>query len=508
MAEATKTADAAEGDHKTADNVDLQKQASTLVETIDKIGGRLDTIDKRQEDLAKEFEEAKKTQYPAGAPYIRKGESVMTSRPYSMMRLAISCRKRLLQERDWNSHAKVELGLSDKLKKEYEAHGYVGSGELVPLGADLMPTRPTKVVDDSGQEQELPGLPVELVKECRDVMRSSLADFDTRELDYLEKKGHTNIRKDMSANVATTGGTFVAFAAQGELIDMLRGVEVMSRAGAQEIDLPPQGSIRFPRVTSGITVSAYAENTTLTESTPGTGHLLLQAKAYSGYVDIPDELMKFSTSVAVESWLRGEFVKDIGLKIDADMIAGTGGIGIQGATMYSGARTVIASTVAAQGDTLEAWDPGRLLADIADQNAPVDSGFFYAMRNTLWDALTNRRADAIAAADSLGPFMFASANQAVGTGAVRKVLNGHQVITSTQVPVNRTKGAATTLTMVFGGVGSQWIIARSGVVDFAMTDSDGSKFLNRLSTMRGTMYCDAGPRTEASFGMIDDLLNA
>lgn len=507
----TQTADPAAGaEGKGAEAQDLQKQANTIVETIEKMDERLGKMDERQEQLSKDLEEAKKTQYPAGAPFVRKGEDIMSSRPYSLTRLAISLNKRRQNDPEWDQYGKVERDLSHRLRKAYsERMGYSFSGDLVPLATDLMPTEAREVVDaESGKTSTIPGLPTELVKECRDIMSGSLSGFDPAELGHLEKQGWGRVRKDMSANVATTGGTLVAFASQGELIDMLRGVEVFTRAGAQEIDLPPQGSIRFPRVSTGITISAYAEAASVSESTPGTGHLLLSAKKYSGVVDVPEELIKFATSVAVESWLRGEFVKDLGLKTDADMIYGAGGTFIQGAIAYSGARTVTASTTGASGDTVEAQDPDRLYADIADQNALVDDGsFFYSMTNTLWSGLSNRRGDAISANDAAGPFVFNSTFQSLGGGRTQKVLNGNKVITSTQIPTNRVK-TVSTLTLVLAGVASQWLIARSGVIEFKMTDSDGSKFLQGLSTMRGTMYCDAGPRTEASFGMIDTLVNS
>jgi HK97 family phage major capsid protein len=494
----------------TTASADVKKQAVTLVDTIEKISGRLDAISGQQDKLAKDLEEAKKPQYPAGAPYVRRGEDPMSSRPYSMMRMAMALRKRQDQDMDWNYSAKMELDLSKRLKTAYhQTMGYAAAGELIPLGTDLMPTECREVVDkESGKTFIQPGLDAKLVKECRDAMHGSLASFDPSELEHLEKQGLAFLRKDMSANVATTGGTFVAFASQGELIDLLRGIEVFSRAGAQEIDLPPQGSIRFPRVTSGVTISAYAEAATVTESTPGTGHLLLQAKKYAGLVDIPEELLKFSTSVAVETWLRSEFVRDIGLQVDADMIAGNGGTAIQGCINYTGSRVVLATTVAAQGNTLEAQDPMRLYADIADQNAPVDRGFFFALRNTLWGGICTRRASEIVAADALGSFVFAVGTNQAGGGKITQTLNGHLVITSTQVPANRLKGAATTLTMLLGGVGAEWLIARAGVIEFSMTNSDASKFVTGLSTMRGTMFIDAGPRHEQSFGMIDDLLNA
>jgi HK97 family phage major capsid protein len=276
----------------------------------------------------------------------------------------------------------------------------------------------------------------------------------------------------------------------------------MSQAGAMEIALPPQGSVRFPKITGASTIYSVAEGATVMESTPLTAHLLLQAKAYSGLVDVPDELFRFATSVAVEAWLRMEMTKDIATKLDQEMIYGNGGVGIQGLINFSAFRTVTASTTGANGDTLDQQDPLRLHADIADQNAPIDGDFFYALTNTLWAGLMTRRSG------TGGQFYFNVAAAAVGGGRVNKTLNGDKVICSTNIPTNRSKGAGTTLTLLLAGVGSEYLMARAGVVEFKVTDSDASKFASRLQTVRGTVYADGGPKHETSFGMIDTLLNS
>ena len=206
--------------------------------------------------------------------------------------------------------------------------------------------------------------------------------------------------------------------------------------------------------------------------------------------------------------MRTEFIRELALQTDRDMIYGAGGTAINGIINYSGVQTVTASTTAANGDTLEPQDPVRLFAAVADANAPVDRGFFFAMTNTLWGGITTRRADAVTAGDGAGPFVFSALTQVVGGGKVQKTLNGYPVVCSTQLPTNRSKGASSNLTVLLGGVGSEWIIARSGVAEIVVTNSDASKFQQRISTMRGTIYMDAGPRHEESFGYIDDLLNS
>lgn len=478
--------------------------ADVFATTLEKMSGTLATVATTVGDLNTRLEKAEKVQYPFGAPNgggrgpaVHTGESANTSRPYSLMRLCVALRKKADHVPNWQENAKVELALSERLQKAYNGIGISNGGCLVPLGADLMPTEDSEMADGT----VLPGLPVALVKECRDVMENSLAGFDMDELKWLAQHGRQKLAKDLSANVATAGGTLIAFPSQGELIELLRSMSVMNKVGAQEIDLPPQGSIRFPRITSGITIAAYSEGQTITESTPGTSALLLQAKAYAGLVDIPEELMKFSTSVSVEAWLRTEFALDMNTQTDRDMIYGGGGTAMQGILNFSGLTSVTASTVATDGNTLGPEDPIRLFAAVADANAPVDRGFFYAMTNTLWGGLITRK-------NSQGAFMFSFASNQIGGGRAANSLNGNPVIGSTNIPTNRVKGAGTNLTLLLGGVGSEWVIGRAGVIDIVVTNSDASKFQQRISTMRGTQYMDAGPRHEESFGVIDSLLNA
>ncbi len=490
---------------KTIENEVTKDPAEMIVETINEVKKSIGDVTERLDGMDSKIEEASKVQYPHGSPFsIRKGEDPLSSRPYSLMRVAKAMRAKADNDSNWQSDAELEFELSEELRKGYydRMNFNGGGGFIVPLGADLLPAEETRTEEG----QSLGGVDRNLIRKCRDVMASSMTGFDPDEYAYVMKS--IGLQKDLSANNATTGGALVAFASQGELIEQLRAVEVMSQAGAQQITLPPQGSIAFPRQTSGVTITSTSEGATISESTPATSRLTLQAKPYTGLVDIPDELMRFATSVSIEAWLRGEFIRDLALKTDSDMISGAGGAGIQGLINYSAARSVTASTTGVNGDTLDPEDPMRLYSDIADQNAPVDRGFFYAMTNTLWGGVSTRRADAVSGGDAAGGFVFNVATQSVGGGRLQKTLNGEKVITSTQVPTDRAKGGATDLTMLIGGVGAEWLIARAGVVEIKTTDSDASKFQTRTSTMRGTVYMDAGPRHENSFGYIDDVLNS
>jgi len=484
----------------------MSANQNTLEGALSKIGDVQEKVVKRLDAMEQAIAEAGKPVYPYGVPgsfHIRKGESALTSRPYSVMALAKALQKKADQDSGWGNHAKPELALSEELRKSYyNSFTFCGAegSVLVPLGSALMPTRQTELADGT----KCDGLPSDLVAKCADMVRGSTASFDPDHYDHLMSR----IAKGLSSFNATSGGTLVGMAAQGELIEVLRGMEVLSRAGATQIDLPPQGKIRFPRQTSSVTAASTSESLTISGSTPGTGALELDAKPYVGMVDISDELMRFSTSVSVEMWLRQELLRELSLKGDRDSIYGAGGQGIQGLVNYSGVRTVLATTVDTNGNTLGPNDLSRLYASIADQNAPVDRGFFYAMTNTLWAGLLGRRADSITAGDQAGLFLFQAASQMLPNGQNLKSISGYPVMTSTQIPTNRAKGSATNLTMVVGGVGAEWVTARAGIIEMTMTNSHASNFATRTNTLRATMYMDGGPRHEESFGLIDSLVNS
>lgn len=447
-----------------------------------------------------------------GIPNIRSGENVMSSQPFMLSRLALSLHKRNKGHSDWTEFGKRERDLCQRLCSAYGRGAFGHSGDfLVPLSTDHM-TLPEGVEVEKGVELRVPD--AALVAECKSMFSNAPLDwdryqFEARRFPMLNQGTtgflqHAAIRKDLSANATITGGALVAFPAQGELIEVLRAMEFFPQVGASEITLPPQGSIRFPRQTGTFTIAAYAEAATASESDPATlfGELLLQAKKYVGLVDIPEELLMFA-SVSVEAWLRGELARDLRLKTDADSINGAGGTGIQGVINYSGVVTRTASTTAAQGDTLDPQDPVYLYGDIADQNAPVEQGFFYGMRNALWARWLMNRVDQGSGAGT-GAFAFSVGAELVG-GRAQKGINGELAMTSTQIPNNREKGTQTDLTLLLAGVGPEWLIARGGVLEFAMTNSDASKFQQGLSTLRAVEFCDAGPKHENSFGFIDDI---
>lgn len=458
---------------------------------------RLDRLEKGIDTLTSLVKEAATAPKAPEAPAIRKGEDIMSSRPYSYGRMMLAVMRKNEGDSDFDRHSKIELEMAAKLRKESDAMcGAGGSGYsqfCAPVASAFMPMSwaDAEIKDDKGNDLDLPGYSRELVKEVRDHFNCSV-HLDPDEIARL------NIRKDLVRNDATLGGSLIPLAAQGELIEVLRNSMALTRVpGTRMVPLPPQGSIRYPRQTSLTTISAYTEGATVSESQFSTGAVTLNAKKYAGLVDVTEELLKFAGNASVEALIRQDLAEQTARVTDKDMLVGVGGTNILGLANIPSIQTRVASTNGATGDTLWPEDIQLLISQMAGANAPIDRGVAVILRPELWGQITTAR-------NAQAAFMF---QWAFENGVIPATLLGRPVIQSTNVPNNRNESSAHNLTMVFVVVPSEILIGQSGVMDFSMTDSDASKFQQGIRTVRCVTYMDMGVRHEASIGLIDKVLD-
>lgn len=454
---------------------------------------RLDRLEKGIDNLTNLVKEAAVAPRAPEAPAIRKGEDIMSSRPYSYGRMMLAVLRKHEGDSDFGSHSKIELEMAAKLRKESDAMcGAGGSGYsqfCAPVSSAFMPQSWTDadITDGKGDSLSLPGYSRELVKEVRDHFACSV-HLDADEVNRL------GIRKDLVRNDATLGGALIPLAAQGELIEVLRNSMALTRVpGVRTVPLPPQGSIRYPRQTSLTTISAYTEGVAVSESNLNFGSIVLNAKKYAGLVDVTEELLKFAGNASVEALIRQDLAEQTARVTDKDMLEGTGGTNILGLSNIPSIQSRNCSTLGANGDTLWPEDVQLLISQMAGANAPIDRGVVTLLRPELWGLITTAR-------DSNAAWMF---QWAFSNGVAPATLLGRPVIQSTNVPNDRNEGTAANLTMIFAVVPSEILIGQSGVMDFSMTDSDASKFQAGIRTVRCVTYLDMGVRHEASVGMID-----
>jgi HK97 family phage major capsid protein len=386
--------------------------------------------------------------------------------------------------------AKEEIHAHQQLHDLYASYGFMPhhgqQSFLVPLASAHLP-----VFEPQGQR---------LREELRQKMTAQERKFDPDEADWIGRR--IGLRaKALGTITDTAGGTFVPLPVLGELIDLQRSLEVFASAGAQEVALPPNGRVQFPKLTGASTAYWVGEGNAITESQPTTGNLDLQAKKLGVFVKLNNELLRFA-SPSAEGLVRFDMARAAALKADLAMLEGTGGTQIKGVTTYTGIVSHTAATTGANGDTFTPTDVASMESKLPDA---VDAPTAWVMRKAMFAALMNRRADAVSAADGKGPFLFRNTDASAGSPAE---LYGTKVVRSSQVSASRVKGSGTDLTYILLGYFPDWVVARMGVMEFLASGLGDTALQNDMTYLRGIQHIDAGPRQQGSFALCDQLLVA
>lgn len=429
-----------------------------------------------------------------GTPWAVRGE-MTGSRGFSFMKMFGVLTGELSPD-----EAKVEMDVHSRLHnlyvKELGTAGYQygvkvgipGTGKfLAPLATAFM------------QEGVIPN---DFRAEMKSLVMAGVGGVDPDKVAHLTKSLPDGVwkAKALSWLNELTGGALVAPPEQGELIELLRNKEALVNAGARTVPLPPQGRLKYPRQTAASNTYWVGENSPITESLVGTGEVTLQGKKLAVLIKAPNELIRFASPTA-EALLRDDMTKSLALGLDLACLEGLGGDNRPlGLINRPNINRVNSSTQGANGDTVKPQDVYRLIAAVEESNAEFEG---YIMRPKTLYKYYQVRADSISAADQAGPFVFNLIREA-GDG-VQATIAGYPVTKSTQVSQARTKGTATNLTYVLGGMWSDYLIGMFGAIEFAATTLGDTAFTNDQTWVRGILTADAAPRHEAAFVMMDNL---
>jgi HK97 family phage major capsid protein len=460
--------------------------------TANELAAKLAAVEKKADALAgSRIVETKTKGYTPkasevfGAPTIRMGESVMSSRGY---RFTNAIKAHIAG--DW-SQAKVEKGLHDLIRPNTGALDVSERSVLAPFGCDLFPD---DMRDDDGFGRRIKSL-----------VYAGVEDADPNEVEWLQKKSYQGgTRKDMSWLDQASGGALVGPPAQGELIDLFRNQAALTQAGVTTIPLPPGGRIQYPRQTSATTGYWLGESQVITASQPGTGLLTLSAKKCAAYTPIPNELIRYG-GPAAEALVRKDLAVTLALTIDLAGLQGAGSDTAPRGIQYTpGVQTVTPTTVATDGDTLAEQDLYQWMSKIEAANGQFEA---FIMTPTLYYYLLAKRSGAANATDKGGLFTFSPFRQ-LGDAVNSKNINGYRVVTSNQVSKTVVKGSGTTLTTLFGGQWSDALLAMFGAIEFAVTTQSDTAFKQDQTWIRSILTGDFGARHPGVFAYATSLLQA
>lgn len=451
---------------------------------------------KRFETQLSELKSTTQTPSRGQGPYVRSGEDPFTSRGFSFMKFFAALAGRIGTE-----DAKVEMEICDKLKRNEAALGskkHWSNSAFIPFSSQYL-------AQQHGDES--------FAREIGEVVRAGVQGYDREEVRKYRER-YWGREKALSWVDETQGAALVAPPMMGELVELLRNNEVFMQAGARSLAMPPNGRIVWPRQTGASTAywvgtdAAGATDRVLTASNPTTGDITLQAKKLGILVKIPNELFRFS-SVSIEQFIREDMARVLALKLDKTFLDNAGsGTTPKGLINYSGITTHTAAVVGANGNTLQPEDVAQLIGKVEEQNAMFRA---FIMRPLMYTALSSRRADAVAAGDGKGQFLFnvwreLQQNYIDPTRLQVGNLNGYPVFKSTQIDNTRSKGSATNLSYILGGDFTDFLIAMSGSMEFMLSTQGDTPFTQDETWFRGLLLADGAPRHEASFVLCDSLV--
>jgi HK97 family phage major capsid protein len=475
----------------------------TMSNGVEQVLAEIKQLRQEQENQAKAIADLQKPATKAtnvfGTPAVRSGENSMSSRGYSFLRLAGFCAGVLPE-----SEAKVELEVHNLLQKELVSNG------------PYQKARPNSILTPFGARNlSLHGGDGRVADQVRDVVKAGVGSFDADAVAGLRRSiangggSMATVQKALSWVDETTGGALVGPASFGELIEVFRNNEAFLNAGAIDIGMPPTGRITYPRQTGATTAYWVGENSALTDSTPTFGDLTLMAKKLGILAKIPNELYRFPT-IAAEAVLRMDMGKVMALALDKELLEGPGStLKPKGIINYSGVTKLTAGTTGTNGDTFAINDVQRFVSTVEEQNSVFKA---FIMRPGMFNAIINRRSDAVTAGDGAGLFVY-NLTRAIGeqlnmARAQQAMLQGYPVVKSTNVSKTRVKGSGSTLTYILGGDFADFVLAMSGVIEFLVANQGDTMVQNDQTWLRGIQYVDGAPRHEASFVWMDNLLVA
>ena len=427
-----------------------------------------------------------------GVPWARQGEDPLSSRGFSFMKMIGLISGAV----DDPNQAKHERDISNRLHncfvKELGSQGYEYKGQ----GARFLAPLATSYMQDNV-------VPRAFRQEMRQMVAAGTDGADYGEMQWMRTKQLQNMgysKKALSWLNEVTGGAIVAPPEMGELIELLRNKEALVNAGARVVPLPPQGRLKYPRQTAASQTYWVGENSPITESIIGTGEVTLQAKKLAVLIKAPNELIRFA-SPAAEALLRDDMTKSLALGLDLAGLEGTGtDTRPRGIINMPNINRINSSTQGANGDTVVGQDIYRMIAAVEESNAEFEA---YIMRPKTLYKYYQLRADAVSAGDSAGPYLFNLIREAQDDFPA--TLAGYPVVKSTQVSQVRSKGTATNLTYVVGGMWSDLLIGMFGAIEFAATTQGDTSFVNDQTWVRGILSADIQARHEAAFVLLDSL---
>ena len=277
-----------------------------------------------------------------------------------------------------------------------------------------------------------------------------------------------------------------------EFIEVARANIVAQKLGAR-IMYPTHTPALIPKSTAAATAYWTAENGEVTASDPTHNELSLSPKICSG-LTVLSKAAAITSDPAIEEIIKRDLMQVVAVAIDAAALVGTGS---------SNQPTGIVSTasintvdIATNGGQLTINHCKNMIYELDVDNC-LAGKLGWAMHPRTWYDLVRL----MNAEDAYYLGMNVTQGQS-------RMLLGYPIETTTNIPINLTKGTGTDLSEIIFGNWDDLIIAYWGGIGLEASDVANDYWVKNQLGVKAVAHVDIGVRKPASFCVCDDIETA
>ena len=302
----------------------------------------------------------------------------------------------------------------------------------------------------------------------------------------FERTMHETIHKDASMGTATAGGYVVPEEWRTQLIDLLRAKLVTVQAGAEVMEGLNASVIRIPRLSAGGTAYWVAENAAITASQQTYEQVTMTPHEGAALTKASNQLIQLSNPSA-QAIITNDLVAKLKRLFDLAVMRGSGaGSEPTGIANASGIQTVAHGVNGAtpSWDKLEEF---RYKMDLANS----------LMQKLAWIMHPIGLSAIRQIKDSQGRPLFMP-NDAPLTVPGAGTIFGIPVFTTTQLPINLTKGSSTDCYEIFLVDMAEVLVGFWGAMEVMATGTTTDAFTKNQTWIRVLQLMDTALRHPAA----------
>lgn len=302
-------------------------------------------------------------------------------------------------------------------------------------------------------------------------------------------------KKALDTGTSGSGGGYVIPQEYvAEIIELLRAKTTVIQAGATVLEGLNGSPVRIPKQTGAGTVYWVGQNSTVTASDATFGEVQLTPKTMAMRTQFSN-LLNILSNPAIETLIRNDFAKQAALELDRVALRGSGSsnqptgiVNISGIGSYA---------IGTNGGDYTRQDALKHMGVVDDANA-LDGKLGFITNPKVRRVLMNERI-----AQYSGQTSGAYTMLPISLEQLKNML-GYDMFTSTQIPVNLTKGTSSDCAEVYFGNWQELIIGMWGAMEILATNVGGNAWTQNAIEVRLVQNVDIQVRHKESFAVCAD----